>query len=92
MKLGGGGPEQKNPRSSILVDAGWRVGAKPLRRRRCPSQPNSNFRSLGGCSSVGFVITGDGDAALATGGLASAGDLWSGQSQQTIRCQGAGDC
>ena len=47
---------------------------------------------LGGRSSVGLVVTDDGDAALAAAGFAPSGDLWPGQSQQTIGRQGAGDC
>lgn len=47
---------------------------------------------LGGGSSIGLVITGDGDAALAAARFISPGELWPSQSQQTVSCKGAGDC
>lgn len=46
---------------------------------------------LRGYSSVGLVVTGDGDAALAAARFTPPADLGPGQNQQTIGRQGAGD-
>lgn len=55
-------------------------GTRPLQH----PWPTPTTRPLGRGSSVGLVITGDRDVALAAAGFTSPGDLWPGQSQQTI--------
>lgn len=47
------------------------------------AEPTSTW-PLGGGGSVGLIVTNHGDTALTAARLAPPGDLWPGQSQQTV--------